>query len=222
MAVESTPERSFSLLFRSSRAATATTGCEPCVAEMRRRHHGAQCRLDRPASDRTGSWRRRRASCPPRRRGHAGSRRPAANGWSSPNGCAVRARLRDRPACRRCSGRRAPPSRRGGPRAADCRRALAALVGSNSSTRPNLRAPAGRQRPVLALDVVDDRRARPGQQRRHDEADAFAGAGRREAQHMLRTVVAEIVVAPAAEHDAVGPSSPASRTSAVSAQRAEP
>ena len=27
MAVESTPERSFSLLFRSSRAADATTGC---------------------------------------------------------------------------------------------------------------------------------------------------------------------------------------------------
>ena len=33
-----------------------------------------------------------------------------------------RARLRDRPARRRCSGRRGPPIRRGGPRAADCRR----------------------------------------------------------------------------------------------------
>ena len=30
------------------------------------------------------------------------------------------------------------------------------------------RPPSGGQRPVLALDVVDDRRARPGQQRRHD------------------------------------------------------
>ena len=29
MAVDSTPERSFSLLFRSSRAALATTGCTP-------------------------------------------------------------------------------------------------------------------------------------------------------------------------------------------------
>ena len=47
------------------------------------------------------------------------------------------------------------------------------------------------------------RRARPGQQRRHDEADAFAGSGRREAQHMLGAVVAQIVVAPAAEHHAV-------------------
>ena len=48
MAVESTPERSFSLLFRSSRAAEATTGCAPAVAEMRRRHHRVQRRLDRP------------------------------------------------------------------------------------------------------------------------------------------------------------------------------
>ena len=37
------------------------------------------------------------------------------------------------------------------------------------------RAKAGGQRPVLALDVVDDGRARPGQQRRNDEADALAG-----------------------------------------------
>jgi hypothetical protein len=47
------------------------------------------------------------------------------------------------------------------------------LVGSNSSTRPAC-AKAGGQGPVLALDVVDDRRARPGQQRRDDEADALA------------------------------------------------
>ena len=65
------------------------------------------------------------------------------------------------------------------------------------------RPPAGGQRPVLALDVVDDRRARPGQQRRDDQADALAAAGRREAQHMLRAVVAEIVAAPAAEQHAV-------------------
>ena len=64
-------------------------------------------------------------------------------------------------------------------------------------------APAGGQRPVLALDVVDDRGAGPGQQRRDDEADAFAGAGRREAQDMLGAVMAKIVVAPSAEQHAV-------------------
>ena len=42
-------------------------------------------------------------------------------------------------------------------------------------------AEARRQHPVLALDVVDDAASRPGQQRRHDEADALAGAGRRKA-----------------------------------------
>ena len=65
------------------------------------------------------------------------------------------------------------------------------------------RAPAGGQRPVLALDVVDDRRAWPGQQRRHDKADAFAGSGRGETQHMLGAVVAKIFIAPAAEQHAV-------------------
>ncbi|MNL05147.1 hypothetical protein D3C87_1257300 [compost metagenome] len=36
------------------------------------------------------------------------------------------------------------------------------------------RAPAGREAPVLALDVVDHGRARPGQQRGHHETHAFA------------------------------------------------
>ena len=71
-----------------------------------------------------------------RRRGRAGWRRPAASGWSSPSDFAARARLRDRPARPRCSGRRAPPIRRAAPRAEGCRRAERASVGSNSSTRP--------------------------------------------------------------------------------------
>ena len=66
-------------------------------------------------------------------------------------------------------------------------------------------AKAGGQRPVLALDVVDDGRARPGQQRGDDEADALAGPRGREAEHMLRTVVAEIVAIQLSEHDAVRP-----------------
>lgn len=44
-----------------------------------------------------------------------------------------------------------------------------------------LRAKAGRQRPVLALDVVDDAASRPCQQRRHHQPDALTAAGRREA-----------------------------------------
>src|ERR1700722_9094110 len=65
------------------------------------------------------------------------------------------------------------------------------------------RPPAGGKRPVFALDVVDDRGARPSQQRGHDETDPLAGSGRRETQDMLRTVVAQIVVSPSAEQDAV-------------------
>ena len=57
--------------------------------------------------------------------------------------------------------------------------------------------------PVLALDVVDDGRARPGQQRGYNKADALTRAGRREAQHMLRTLMAQIVIPELAKHDAV-------------------
>ncbi len=47
MAVESTPERSFSLLLSTSRAAEATTGCG-APSEMRRAHHRVQRHLERP------------------------------------------------------------------------------------------------------------------------------------------------------------------------------
>ncbi len=67
------------------------------------------------------------------------------------------------------------------------------------------RAPAGGQLPVLALDVVDDRGARPGEQGRDDQADALAGPGRRETQNMFRAIMAQIVDAETAEHDAVRP-----------------
>ena len=64
--------------------------------------------------------------------------------------------------------------------------------------------PAGRQGPVLSLDVVDDRRSRPGQERGDHKADALAAARRREAEHMLGTVVAKVSAAPAAQHHAFG------------------
>ena len=66
-----------------------------------------------------------------------------------------------------------------------------------------LGAPAGGQLPVLALDVVDDGGAGPGQQGGQDQADALAGPGRCHRQHMLGTVVAQIAAAVEAEHDAL-------------------
>ena len=64
-------------------------------------------------------------------------------------------------------------------------------------------APAGGQRPVLALDVVDDRRARPGQQRRQHQTDAFAGARRRHCEHVLRAIVTQIALIIEAEDHAL-------------------
>ncbi len=62
---------------------------------------------------------------------------------------------------------------------------------------------AGCELPVLTLDVVDDGRSRPGQQRRDDEANAFARSGRCETQHMLGSVMAEVSVVKPAEHHTV-------------------
>ena len=59
------------------------------------------------------------------------------------------------------------------------------------------------QGPVLALDVVDDAAARPGQQRRHDQTDTLAGPGRSEAQHVFRPIVTQIVALELAEDDTV-------------------
>ena len=65
-----------------------------------------------------------------------------------------------------------------------------------------LRPPAGCQLPVLALDVVNDGRAGPGQQGRDDEADALARARRRKGHDVLGTVVAQIVAVEPTEEDA--------------------
>src|SRR3546814_8441721 len=48
-------------------------------------------------------------------------------------------------------------------------------------------SPAGRELPVLALDVVDDGGTGPGQQRRDHEANALARARRREGHDVLRS-----------------------------------
>ena len=113
--------------------------------------------------------------------------------------------------------------RRAGLRAADCRRTDAALVGSNSSTRPKrARQPAVRAQfsPLISWTM---RGAGPGEQRRDDEADALAGPGRREAQDMLGAIMAQIVVARigrARRHRARA--ARPLRTSSAVAQRADP
>ena len=66
-----------------------------------------------------------------------------------------------------------------------------------------LRPKAGGELPVLAFNIVDDRRARPGQERGNDEAHAFARSCRGKAQDMLRAVMPQIVTAELAEHDAI-------------------
>jgi hypothetical protein len=65
------------------------------------------------------------------------------------------------------------------------------------------RAEARGELPVLALDVVDDGRSRPGEQGRDDEAHPLAGSCRGKAQHMLRAIVTEVVAVQLAEYDAV-------------------
>ena len=62
---------------------------------------------------------------------------------------------------------------------------------------------ARRQVPVLALDVVDNAAARPGQKCRHHQADALARTGRREAEHMLGSIMAEVIALEPSEHDAI-------------------
>src|SRR4051794_795195 len=70
------------------------------------------------------------------------------------------------------------------------------------------RAEAGGQLPVLALDVVNDGRPRPGQQRGHDKTDALAGPGGCETQHVFRSIVAKVVTVEFTQHHAIGTEEP--------------
>ena len=56
------------------------------------------------------------------------------------------------------------------------------------------RTPACGQLPVLSLDVVDDRRAGPAEQRGHDQAHPLAASGWRKGHDMLWPVVAKVAV----------------------------
>ena len=64
-------------------------------------------------------------------------------------------------------------------------------------------APACRQRPVLALDVVDDGRLAPRQERWQHQADAFARPRRRHGENVLGAVVTQVAAIVEAEHDAL-------------------
>ena len=83
-------------------------------------------------------------------------------------------------------------------------------------------APAGRELPVFALDVVDDDALRPGQQRRDDKPDAFAGARRRERHDVLGAVMAQIFASELAEKHARRTEQPCRSISLGVAQRDEP
>ena len=62
--------------------------------------------------------------------------------------------------------------------------------------------PACRQGPVLPFDVVDDRGPGPRQQSRHHQTNALARPRRRKGHDMLGSLMTQIMVAMAAEHDA--------------------
>ena len=64
---------------------------------------------------------------------------------------------------------------------------------------------AGRQGPVFTLDVMNDAASRPSQERGDNKADTLAGSGRRETQHMLRSIMPEILSRQTPEDHAVCP-----------------
>ena len=81
-----------------------------------------------------------------------------------------------------------------------CRR-LIGRIKQKRATEPG--AEACGQLPVLALDIMHDRRVGPGQQRRDDKAYTFAAAGRCEAEHMFGPVVTKIEIGMLADNDAL-------------------
>lgn len=65
------------------------------------------------------------------------------------------------------------------------------------------RAPSRGQLEILALDIVDDHRARPSQKSWNDQADPLARTGRRKAEHVLRPIMAKISTIETPEHEAI-------------------
>jgi hypothetical protein len=63
--------------------------------------------------------------------------------------------------------------------------------------------PAGGQLPILALDVVDDGRARPTEQPRDDKADALVRSCRCECHDMIGPFVPEVATTQPPKEDAI-------------------
>ena len=72
-------------------------------------------------------------------------------------------------------------------------------------------AKPGGQVPVLALDVMHDSRSGPGQQRRHHQPHALSRPGRRETEHMLGPVMAQIITVEPPQHHTVSTQQPRAR-----------
>ena len=202
MAVESTPERSFSLLFRSSRAADAMTGCGPMSPRCGRRHHRTQGGFDRAL------WIGQEVGDPGQRLVRLGIEdvedgadeermaglfpmiAPFERSFRIDQDVGDILDVADLPFA-----------------ATDFQQGIVGrrlAVGRIEQQHPAISGAEARgERPVLALDVVDDATARPGQQRRDDETHALAGTCRRKAKHVLRTIVTKIAALEAAEHHTV-------------------
>ncbi len=68
--------------------------------------------------------------------------------------------------------------------------------------------PTGGQLPVLALNVMNDGRAWPGEERRHNEPHALARSRWGEAEHVLGPVMAQVVRSKPAQDHAIGTEEP--------------
>ncbi len=73
-------------------------------------------------------------------------------------------------------------------------RIRAGRVELDAALTQRLAAPAGCEVPAFALDVVDQHRMLPGQQRGQDDAHALAGARWRERQDVFRPSMAQVLV----------------------------
>ena len=169
----STPDRSLLDLFSSSLRGAGDDGVDAGFAEMRRAHHGGECRLDRPLG--VGQ-----------EGGDAGERLVLLGIED----------VQDRADQKRVAGLLPVVPLFEAAFGIDQDIGDVLDVADLPLAAPNLQqrivggrlrvgrieqqhatmlgAEAGSELPVLALDVMDDRRTRPGQKRRDDEADALA------------------------------------------------
>ena len=202
MAVESTPERSFSLLFNSSRAAEAITGWAPAAPRCgvviiamqrfldRAARIGQQCRntgqrlvlfgiqhmQDCPDQERVAGL----LPMVPALQGSLGIDQDVGNVLDVTHLPLPATDLQQGIV----GGRR-------------CVRRIEQQDTTMLATKPRC------QLEVLSFDIVDDRAAGPRQERRHYEPDALAAARRCKTQDVLGAIVAQVLLIEPSKHDAV-------------------